>query len=507
MLQEPVTAASTCFGYPGDSDADQAIVKAYKVHRNQAVQFRSQTELTAYRTASPRCVIPVSPDRKIILHPPSGAWAMVTDTGLPIVVEILRSAESGTLNTCKYARSGNLLKRLYDCGLLRVTGVPVARRRNLLQVVVLKLTAACNMACRYCYDDDRETRGRKLDLNTGRIAIQQALDCADANLEIIFHGGEPLLAFRELRELTAFAKERAADQDKHVAFMIQTNGTRFTPEIVRFLLNERFYIGISLDGPAEMNDAVRIDHKGRSRQREIEDAIRRYPSLLGRGGLLATVTSRNARRIEEVAHYFRGLGATRMSTSMFLPNGRAAFTSDLPPDPEDLIAGHLDLLNSINRGRFPDMAIAPLMICAMNVLSNRRADGCRRNRGCCAAREFVSITVNGDIESCDCVRDHSLRLGSVHDSTIADCLRGPVAERITSRTESSISPCSSCSYRAFCGGTCFARAGGLDGFYEIECRLMSAIFPAIFRMLAESDGLERYCAQVTRRRNRAAQEC
>ncbi len=102
----------------------------------------------------------------------------------------------------------------------------------------------------------------KLDLETGKRTIEQALEASGEGLRIIFHGGEPLLAFAELREWTFFAKATSAKLGKQLVLQLQTNGTCFTPERIRFLVDEHFIIGVSLDGPAEFNDLVRIDYKG-----------------------------------------------------------------------------------------------------------------------------------------------------------------------------------------------------------------------------------------------------
>ncbi len=116
--------------------------------------------------------------------------------------------------------------------------------------------------------------------------------------------------------------------------------------------------------------------------------------------------------------------------------------------------------------------------------------------GCGAARDLVSISVDGTIESCDCIGDRTLSLGHMERDGIAAALDSPIADTIRSRSTSTLSPCPECDWRSFCGGTCLARSG-LERIDEVECQISLALFPEIFRRLATSDRLERY-AQLFR---------
>jgi uncharacterized protein len=159
--------------------------------------------------------------------------------------------------------------------------------------LILKLVGYCNLACRYCYDYNQATFRQRMPAAIAEAAIAQALARAPGGLTILFHGGEPLLEFDLIRRLVAFARREAAQAGRQVVFGIQTNGTQFTSEIVDFLLAEDFAVGVSLDGPEDVNDSLRVDHAGRGQQGRIERALRDYPELTSRLGILTTVTSRN----------------------------------------------------------------------------------------------------------------------------------------------------------------------------------------------------------------------
>ncbi len=483
-----------------ENELDGLILKASRARSKSAPYGagQGQAKKPSWHARKPLRLLKMELGNTLVLHPQTGAWTIVAPEGLGQVQAILRASDEGLLDDIPDVENRPLVKSLVSCGLLGRAPMPafgvsdVAKQRP-LRLMILKIVGYCNLACRYCYDYDDATYHRTLDVQLGKRAIEEALACTTLSLSILFHGGEPLLAFDEIRVLTAFARQAARRAGKDVNFSVQTNGTCFTGEIVDFLVTEEFAIGISLDGPSHLNDLVRIDRRGRGCHAAVEASLERYPVLRRTAGVLTTVTSVNARELRRVAEYVRDLGIRSFNAALFLREGRAAGSSDgLSPSPEDLIAGYLDLLAGVESGAFDDIQIWPVLYYLRNVLTDARPNACLRNGGCGAARELVSVTVNGTVESCDCVRLPDLSLGSMADSTIGEALHGQVAGLIKSRSECSLPRCSACLYRAFCGGTCFARAGGLDKVNESECRLSRAVFGEIFKSLNRSSRLERY---------------
>jgi uncharacterized protein len=455
-----------------------------------------------WRARKPVCAVKMEGGNTLALHPPTGAWAIVAADRFAELEAILRSLDERLLDDIPDVENWPVIQELMNCGLLQrcprsnAGGGNTPRQRS-LRLLILKTVGFCNLACRYCYDYDDATCRRKLDVELGKRAIEEALGCAKRSLSILFHGGEPLLAFDEIRVLTAFARATARKLGKDVNFSVQTNGTCFTDQIVDFLIGEEFAIGLSLDGPAELNDRVRVDRRGKGCHASVEASLKRYPILREKVGVLTTVTTTNARHLARVAGYVRDLGVRSFNAALFLKEGRGVGASDdLSPPAEDIIAGYVELLDGVESGQFDGIQIWPILYYLRNVLmTDVRLNACLRNGGCGAARELVSVSVNGTMESCDCVRIPELRLGSMSDSTIGEALSGKVADLIRSRSERSLRRCSLCVFGAFCGGTCFARAGALNKVNESECRLSRVMFTEIFRRLNRSDRLERY-AQV-----------
>src|SRR3954447_4102098 len=99
---------------------------------------------------------------------------------------------------------------------------------------VLKLSSRCDLACRYCYvytKADQRWRNRPkamprevVGLVANRIAEHAARHGLDS-VEVIMHGGEPLLAGREQIEHCARTLRAAARHRFRLTLRMQTNGT------------------------------------------------------------------------------------------------------------------------------------------------------------------------------------------------------------------------------------------------------------------------------------------
>jgi uncharacterized protein len=128
------------------------------------------------------------------------------------------------------------------------------RRRKTL---ILTLTEECNLACRYCYESNKSTR--KMPLSVAQDAIVKHFRESESfdEIEISFHGGEPLLEFDTLRSICEWLWER--QWEKPYICFATTNGTLAHGDIQVWAASHRanFYLGLSLDGTPTMHNLNR----------------------------------------------------------------------------------------------------------------------------------------------------------------------------------------------------------------------------------------------------------
>ncbi|MCK9478528.1 MAG: anaerobic sulfatase maturase [Firmicutes bacterium] len=123
------------------------------------------------------------------------------------------------------------------------------------------------MRCKYCFYADvvskREIKSYGImNEETLEKLTRKALDYADGFCSFGFQGGEPTLAGLDFyKKLIEFQK---LHNHKNVTIYnsIQTNGYGLDEEFVRFLGENKFLVGVSLDGSRAIHNKLRVDANG-----------------------------------------------------------------------------------------------------------------------------------------------------------------------------------------------------------------------------------------------------
>lgn len=142
---------------------------------------------------------------------------------------------------------------------------------------ILHLTKACNLRCKYCYAPAKTKEA--MSVETARKAIDLAIALGRGSACISYFGGEPLLLFDRIVELTEYACARGAEHGTEMHFRMSTNGTLFDEAKLRFCRDHNLLFAISLDGDQEAHDAQRIRVDGSGSWKLVDeklDLILRY---------------------------------------------------------------------------------------------------------------------------------------------------------------------------------------------------------------------------------------
>ncbi len=142
----------------------------------------------------------------------------------------------------------------------------------------LLVTQRCNLACDYCYIGKHATR---MSPELAAEIVDFAFDHTPRGerVEIGYFGGEPLLEFALLRVITQLIEAHPAYDPARVRLTIATNGTLFNERIAGFLREHKIALGISCDGPPEVQDRHRRTRNGHGSARLVERNIRRAAAV------------------------------------------------------------------------------------------------------------------------------------------------------------------------------------------------------------------------------------
>ncbi len=136
----------------------------------------------------------------------------------------------------------------------------------------------CNLDCKYCFYLEKEQlypNNEKWKMSDERLEtfIRDYIAAQPGpEVSFAFQGGEPtLLGVDYFRKVVAFQKKHAGGKRIETAF--QTNGTLLNDEWGEFLAENNFLVGLSIDGPEEVHDALRVDKKGRPTYKQVMQGL------------------------------------------------------------------------------------------------------------------------------------------------------------------------------------------------------------------------------------------
>ncbi len=210
---------------------------------------------------------------------------------------------------------------------------------------ILKIHSRCNLSCSYCYVyemADQAWRGmpKRMSRDVAHKTVERIAEHAESHaleaVEIIFHGGEPMLAGAQwLADLAGALSDRVPGQ---VNLALQTNGTLLDRPMLETVKRLHVQVGVSLDGDAEATGRYRRYANGRNSFDAVADGLDLLRSSEFRecySGILCTIDVDN----DPMATYEALLKFSPPAIDFLLPHANWSFP---PPG-----TGYADWLISI----------------------------------------------------------------------------------------------------------------------------------------------------------------
>lgn len=236
-----------------------------------------------------------------------------------------------------------------------VPGAPdrLPSRPAAFHVMTKPIGPACNLDCAYCFYLEKEALlrrqgralpGMRMPEHILEAYIRDYIQQQDVDeISFAWQGGEPtLLGVDFFRRVVELQKRYAGG--KRILNAIQTNGTLLDDAWGAFLAENNFLAGVSLDGPAELHDAYRIDRRGRPTFHRVMAGIETLKRHGVAFNLLTVVHRINSRAPLEVYRFLKSVGSGFIQ---FIPLVERVSPPDLgapgrPPsfaEPADAAAG------------------------------------------------------------------------------------------------------------------------------------------------------------------------
>lgn len=336
----------------------------------------------------------------------------------------------------------------------------------------------CNLDCTYCFYLEKErlypgSSGFRMKPEVLEAYIRDYIAAQPGPVvSFAWQGGEPTLAGVDFFR-TAVALQQRHAGGKTIENAFQTNGTLLDDEWGAFLAENRFLVGLSIDGPAHLHDAYRVDRGGQPTFAAVMRGLEVLKRHRVEFNTLTTVHRKNSRQALEVYRFLRNLGSGYMQ---FIPivERNAAETDEsglwLAPPPEQADATALDdqvtewSVRPAEFGQFLCTIFDEWVQRDVGRIFVQQFDAALANwvgqpAGVCIFSEkcgrALAVEHNGDIYSCDHYVYPRYKLGNLMNQSLAALVDSP-AQTAFGDAKSATLPryCRECPVRFACHGEC-----------------------------------------------------
>jgi uncharacterized protein len=328
---------------------------------------------------------------------------------------------------------------------------------------VLKVHSRCDLACDHCYvyeHADSSWQGRPKVIPSATVAkagdriAEHARHHALAEVRVILHGGEPLLAGATRLGEIALQLRRAIAPVCALDLRIHTNGVRLDEEFCEVFREAGVKVGVSLDGDRAGNDLHRRYRDGRSSYDQVIRAVSllrtdRYRDLYA--GLLCTIDVGN----DPVATYDALAALDPPAVDFLLPHG----THDAPPPGLGAGTPYADWLGAVFDRWVADANRVPVRMFESIIRTSRGATSLTESLGV-EASDVAVIETDGTIEQADSIKvayDGAPATGfDIFSNTLAEAAGHPAIRARPLGVDGLSDTCRQCPVVASCGGGLYA---------------------------------------------------
>ena len=338
----------------------------------------------------------------------------------------------------------------------------------------LHLTDRCNLRCSYCY---LPHVNEEMSLETGRGVIDAIFRSAVVNnldqIKIKYAGGEPLLRYRLILELSAYARSLADKHDVVLGEVVLSNGTLLTHEIASTFKALGIGLMISLDGYGAYHDSHRAYASGRG---SFEDAAESVEIARANGlvpGISVTISSRTAAGLPEIMTWILERDLP-FGLNFYRENEYSSDHKDMRLDEQNIINGMLETFKVIENN-LPRKGFLGGIIDRANLSS-------AHTHTCGVGQNYLVFDPHGKVAKCQMNLNQPIT-----DHHVADSLAVIRADRlgIQNITVEEKEGCKTCEWKYWCAGGCPLATHRATGRYDVKspnCNIYKALYPEALRL-------------------------
>ena len=305
----------------------------------------------------------------------------------------------------------------------------------------------CNLRCGYCYYLDTPTASHMSDAVLKTFIENYIAANPGPDISFVWHGGEPTLAGLDFYRRAVELQRRHLPDGWTAWNNLQTNGVLLDDEWCTFLADNKFDVGLSIDGTAWIHDQYRLDPRGHGSYEAATAAAARLQAHGIQPDLLCTVTSTTAEHAAEVYRNLRGLGTGWMQFIPIVVRSGGGVT----PDSVSGEAYGRFLNDVFDEWVLHDIGRTNVQLFAetANTLAGGAPGLCWLAPTC--GRALV-VEADGGVYSCDHFVSPRHRLGDVAD--LGELANSPAQQAFGDAKADLPGQCLACPWLPLCNGGC-----------------------------------------------------
>ncbi len=313
----------------------------------------------------------------------------------------------------------------------------------------------CNLDCKYCFYKNRAPEvGQGRQRMSDEVLERLIKDYMKLRLPVSgfsWQGGEPTLMGLEFYEKAVELQKKYGGPGQQVSNALQTNAILLDDKWCKFLHDNKFLVGISIDGPKEFHDYYRVDHSGCGSFDKVMKAIENCKKHNVEFSALVVLNDKNVEHPEEL---FQFLIANDMTYVQFIPCiEKDAATGDPAPfsiTPEQygaFLCRTFDLWNDHGPEKMNIRLFDSLT--TYHVLGNHTM--CTFSKQCTG---FVVVEHAGDAYCCEFFVEPQWRLGNIMETQLIELAQSKTKRTFARNKQNISNKCLICRHLDLCRGGC-----------------------------------------------------
>lgn len=320
-------------------------------------------------------------------------------------------------------------------------------RKEGLSKLVLNISNACNLRCRYCYANGGSYQSDEgmMSKDTAKRALDMFYKKYKKIHVIQLFGGEPLMNLPLLRYICEYVSINKKDSK----IGIVTNGTIITNEFIQLVNQYNIMVTISYDGVPEVNDIMRVTRDGKGTSDKILSNIKLLHEKTGQPSTIeVTYNQQHVNHGISIGDIIKFIRQEAGVIPLHIVPAGGDKKCDFVLENRDEFVKSVD--DIFNNGKNINMYTFSLVQRIVSALYTKRTS----QYLCEAGISTYSVSINGDVYPCFMFTDDTnMCIGNVYDDFIFESKKfKDMVCRLKQFSKKNIAECQSCFIHQSCNG-------------------------------------------------------